>query len=117
MKNIYKLPIIFRKEFNYDKSIVFDEKDFKVKGTKFQIVYFRNNTPVKPHYHLKTTELFYVISGTGYIRINKKMTKCSAGDAVVCKPKDIHAFGGIDNFTIAVFKVNETKGDNYDVEI
>ena len=112
MDNKFKL----RKKFNYLKNIVFDENDFKHKGTKFQIVKFFNNKIVQPHYHKKTTEVFLVINGKGLITINNTINYCRKNDVILCNIYDIHSFKGISNFTIAIFKINEKDGDIYDVE-
>ena len=109
-----------RKEFNYYKQIIMTEEDFRQKGTKFQIVQFRNREQVKQHYHKKTTEVFLVINGEGIININGNMNRCSQFDTVICNPGDIHSFLPLSTnqwFTIAIFKTNEEEGDIYNVEV
>lgn len=45
----------------------------------------------KPHYHEKTEEIYYILSGTGEIRLDDRTERIQARDAVYVPPGAIHA--------------------------
>jgi len=101
--------------FTYLKDIPFNEKDLNCKGTKFQIVKFKPNTSIKPHYHKKTTEIFYIRGGKGILRLNNQEFNCKPDDFFLCEPNDMHEFinNTEEDLTILIFKTNEEKDDIY----
>jgi len=103
----------WKDRYTYVKDIPFDENDLKCKGSKFQIVKFKPNTNIKPHYHKKTIEIFYIKEGEGILKLNKKEFKCKPDDFFLCEPNDIHEFINNTNkdFTILIFKTNEEDND------
>lgn len=103
----------WKKKYTYFKNIVFDEKDLNEKGAKFQIVKFKQNTSIGPHYHKKVHEIFYVRSGNGILKLNDKKFRCKPDDFFLCRPNDLHEFinDTSRDFTILIFKTNEEKGD------
>jgi quercetin dioxygenase-like cupin family protein len=105
-----------RKFFNkvvYKKCIVFNEDDLISKGSKFQIVTFKPESRVKPHYHKKTTEIFYIKEGKGTLKLNGREYNFKKDDIFLCEPKDTHEFVNNTNkdFTVLIFKTNEEKDD------
>ena len=96
------------------KAVPFKEDDFKCKGTKFQIIKFSPHTDVKPHYHKKRTEMFYVIEGEGIIKINGEEYRVNPNDFFLCEVNDLHQFiNDTDtNFIVLVFRTNEPKEDD-----
>ncbi len=110
-KNLAKLD--WKDRFTYVKNIPFDENDMKCKGAKFQIVKFKPNTSIKPHFHKKTVEIFYIKSGNGILKLNKEEFRCKPDDFFLCEPGDIHEFinNTKEDFVILIFKTNEEKED------
>jgi quercetin dioxygenase-like cupin family protein len=107
--------LTWKKRYSYIKNIAFTEKDLQCVGTKFQIVTFLPHTSIKPHYHKKTTEIFYTRSGRGILKLNHQKFLCSPDDFFLCEPGDIHEFINDTNkeFTVLIFKTNEIKKDVY----
>lgn len=101
----------WKDRFTYVKDVPFSEKDLHCAGTKFQIVKFRPHTSIKPHYHKKTYEIFYIRSGTGILNLNNKEFRCRPDDFFLCEPGDIHEFinDRDDDFVILIFKTNEVE--------
>ena len=99
--------------FTYKKNIVFDESDLNQKGAKFQIVKFPENTTIKPHYHKKVTEIFYILSGKGTFSFNGKKTNAKKHDMMLCQPRDVHEISNNakKELVILIFKTNENPRD------
>ncbi len=97
--------------YTYVKNIVFTEKDLLSKGAKFQIVKFKPKTSIKPHYHKLTSEIFYIQSGTGVIKLNSQEFNCSPNDFFLCEQRDIHEFinNTDEDLIILIFKTNEVE--------
>lgn len=115
----YKLEELeFKERFTYLKSIPFTEKDLRRKGSKFQIVIFKPKTRIKPHYHKKTCEIFYILRGSGILKLNEKEFKCSKDRFFLCEPEDVHEFinESEEELVILIFKTNEEKNDIYFLE-
>jgi quercetin dioxygenase-like cupin family protein len=99
----------WKDRYTYVKDIPFNEKDLNCKGAKFQVVKFRPRTSIKPHYHKKTYEIFYVRSGSGMLNLNGQEFRCKPDDFFLCEPGDVHEFinDTDDDFVILIFKTNE----------
>jgi len=104
----------WKDRLTFQKDTPFGEDDFKCEGAKFQIIKFKSHTDVKPHYHKKRTELFYVTKGTGKIIINKESFRVKPDDFFLCEVGDVHQFVNDtnDEFIILVFRTNEPKEDD-----
>lgn len=115
MKHIKPKELVWTKRFTYDKVIIADENTLKSKGSKFQIVNFSPKTNIKPHYHKKTIEIYFIESGTGKIILNGIEYMAETGDIFIIEPGDTHEIinDTNDNFTILIFKTNEEKNDIY----
>ncbi|MFH1221797.1 MAG: cupin domain-containing protein [Candidatus Micrarchaeota archaeon] len=99
--------------FTYVKNVLFNEDDLNCRGAKFQIIKFKPNSGMGPHYHKETTEVFYVKSGNAIIKINGKEIRCKPDDFILCKPGDVHEVINDRNeeFVLLIFKTNENEGD------
>ena len=95
--------------FDHQKTILFDENDFSSPGTKLQVIKFRPNGGIKPHYHRVRTEAFYILAGEGKIMLDGEMMNCVPVDYILCKPGIVHAFTntGQEDFIIEVFRTND----------
>lgn len=115
MKRSSLATLRWTERFTYVKDIPFNEKDLRCKGAKFQIVKFKPHTTIKPHYHKKTSEIFYINNGKGMLKINNKEFRCSANDFFLCEPDDNHEFinDTDEDFVILIFKTNEEDNDIY----
>ncbi|MEK6926600.1 MAG: cupin domain-containing protein [Nanoarchaeota archaeon] len=104
----------WKDRFTYVKNVPFDEKDLNCKGAKFQLIKFKPNTSVKPHYHKKTYEIFFVLEGEGMMKLNNKDFRCKPGDFFLCQPNDIHEVVNdtLMDFVYLVFKTNEVEGED-----
>jgi mannose-6-phosphate isomerase-like protein (cupin superfamily) len=43
-----------------------------------------------PHYHPRTEEIYYLLSGTGRMRIGEELRDVAAGDAIAIPPGQVH---------------------------
>lgn len=103
----------FENRFTYMKSVPFTEKELRCKGSKFQIVVFKPGTNIKPHYHKETCEIFYILKGSGILRLNQQEFLCEKNSFFLCEPTDVHEFvnNGKNELIILIFKTNEKEGD------
>lgn len=110
-RNIGELA--WEQRYTYLKNVPINEKDLNCPGTKFQIIKFKPNSGIGPHYHQQTSEVFYVRNGTGIIKINGKEIRCKPDDFILCKPGDVHEVINDRNeeFVLLIFKTNEKEGD------
>ncbi len=101
----------FKGRFTYLKNVPFDENGLKCPGSKFQIVKFLPGSEIKPHFHRKTYEIFYVRGGNGILSMNGQDFRCKPDDFFLCEPGDSHAFKNDtkEDFIILIFKTNEPK--------
>jgi len=99
----------------YKKKIILDENDLNCKGTLFQIIKINPRTEIKPHFHKKMTEVFFILKGNAIIFIERKNYRLKPGDTLVCHPNEIHGAKNSSNeeFEYIVFKTNVEKGDNF----
>ena len=107
--------IKYMDRFTYLKNIAFDQRDLRCDGAKFQIVKFKPYTDIKPHFHKKTSEIFYIREGCGILGLNGERIKCKKDDFFLCEPFDVHEFinDTDDEFVILIFKTNEIENDIY----
>ncbi len=109
MKSFTLSGLEWKKRFSYLKSVPFDANDLRCHGAKFQVVKFMPNSSIKPHYHRKTCEIFYVQAGVGVIGFNGQKFSVKLGDFFLCEPGDVHEIsnGGNEAFVILIFKTND----------
>lgn len=115
MKKCNLSELNFEERYTYVKNIPFDEDDLKCKGSKFQIVKFKPHTSIKPHYHKKTNEIFYILKGKGILKLNNTKFRCKPDDFFLCESNDVHEFVNDteEEFVILIFKTNEEEGDMF----
>ena len=101
--------LTWKNRFTYVKDVPFNEKQLNCKGSKFQVVKFKPGKSIKPHYHKKTYEIFFIESGNGLLRFNNQEFRCKKGDFYLCEPFDKHEFinDTKEDFVILIFKTNE----------
>jgi mannose-6-phosphate isomerase-like protein (cupin superfamily) len=42
------------------------------------------------HYHVRTEEIYYILSGVGHVRVGEELRDVAAGDAIAIPPGEIH---------------------------
>jgi len=99
----------------YKKKIMLGENDLNCKGTLLQVVKIKPHTKIKPHFHKKMTEVFFILKGKAIIFIESRNYKLKPGDTLVCYPNEVHGAKNDSNeeFEYIVFKTNVEKGDSY----
>ncbi len=104
----------WEKRHCYLKNIVFGAEELNQEGTKFQIVRFASGSKLKPHYHKKVTEIFYVVKGEGVFIFNEQRYKVEPGSIFLCEPRDVHGMenDSTEELVFLIFKTNETDGDS-----
>ncbi len=115
MKNGNLKNLSWKERYTYAKNVPFTEKDLNCPRTKFQIVKFKPHTSIKPHHHEHVTEIFYIQSGRGLLKLNDQEFRCQPDDFFLCEPGDVHEFVNDidDEFVILIFKTNEDEKDIY----
>lgn len=100
MKQAQISELKWKDRFTYKKIVPFD-----LGQAKFQIIKFEPKKEIKPHYHLKTIEVFMVIEGYGILKVNGKDYPLEGDFLYLIEPKDSHAIytKGI-GLTMAIFK-------------
>ena len=113
MKIVRQSDFEFKPRFVYKKHIYFDDKDLG-KGGKLQIIKFPPNTSLRSHFHKKTREVYYAISGNCTVKVNKKPVELEEGDVLLLDRKDSHELiTGSKEFVFLVYKVGEEENDIY----
>lgn len=59
--------------------------------TGFSVATFRPGQTVQSHAHENMVELFYVLSGTGVVQINEKVTSLTTGHFFAVVPGELHS--------------------------
>lgn len=97
------------------RSIVFDEKALSQKGAVFEVVKFPPRTSNKPHFHKKTSEIFYIRKGCGFVNINSAKYAVKQDDILFVSPEQKHQVTNASEqeMTILVFKINGNDNDTY----
>lgn len=67
---------------------------------------------VRPHYHKKTTEIYYILEGEGTIELNGEDVAVRPGSAVMIKPGTFHRGKGRMRLLVICVPPFE-KGDEY----
>ncbi|MDY6788434.1 MAG: cupin domain-containing protein [Candidatus Nanohaloarchaea archaeon] len=98
---------------DYRKKILADEEDLGSEGNLLQVVEVAPGNHVKPHFHEKTTEVFYILQSGGKLVIDGEEIAPEEGEVIVCEPGDVHeVFNDSDQvFRILVFKVGLEEED------
>ena len=113
MKLVKQSDLEFNPRFVYKKHVYFDERELG-KGGKLQIIKFPPNTSLTSHFHKKTREVYYVISGNCTVKVNKKPVEIEEGDVFFLDRNDSHQLITKDKeFVFLVWKVGEEENDIY----
>jgi quercetin dioxygenase-like cupin family protein len=98
-------------KIDYSKRIIFSSSDFLEKGHLLQVVTIPPNTKQRMHYHIKQTEVFYILDGETVIYINDNNYLAKSGDAFICEPMDKHFLWNKSEkeFKLVVFKINKSE--------
>ncbi len=98
---------------SYRKKILADEEDIGSEGNLVQAVEIAPGNHVKPHFHEKTTEVFYILQPGGRMVIDGEEIAPAEGEVIVCEPGDVHeVFNDSDQvFRILVFKADMEEDD------
>lgn len=103
----------WKKRFTYLKNIVFEDKDLRQQGAKFQVVRFLPQAMIGPHAHQKVAEIFFVREGEGKFLFNGKPVIGRKDDMFLCEPGDVHEIinTGAGELVLLIFKTNEDPAD------
>lgn len=98
----------------YKKRILAGEAELG-KGSLVQIVRIGPGNEVKPHYHGRQTEFFYILEGEALLSIAGKEYHAKPGETYITKPHDTHSVKneGTEDFELLVFKSNWREDDSY----
>ena len=68
----------------------------------------------RPHYHKKTTEIYYVLEGEGHLEIDKDTVPLKPGVSVLIPPKSLHRAVGELKFSAFRFlrSIRRTNGSS-----
>ena len=94
---------------DYSKKIIFSLDDFaKYPGNMLQTVTIPPHTTQRKHFHMKQTEVAYIISGNATYFVNDTPHEMTVGDVIVDEPNESHYItnNSDENFVILVFKIN-----------
>ncbi len=114
MRHHSLINLHWKKRFSYVKNSLFEAKDLRQPGTRFQIVKFGPGSKIGPHYHQKACEIFYVRSGNGILKINRKKFLLSPDEIFFIEPGDSHALenNGEEDLILLIFKTNEIPNED-----
>lgn len=97
---------------DYWKQVLAGEDDIG-EGCLMQIVEVEPDNHIKPHYHEKTKEIFYILQPGGKLVIDDEEIEPDKGDVIICEPGDVHEVMNESEkmFVILVFKKDNTEDD------
>lgn len=75
---------------NYKKEVLLKDIDLISSTALSQLISISPKTNVKNHFHKKSTEIFYFLSGMVVFNINNQETICNPGDLLVCEQNEMH---------------------------
>ena len=98
----------------YVKAQLVTADTLRVPGTLVQVLKVQPKQVIPPHYHEHSTEVFYVLSGSGTMTIAGETVAMHPGDTVVCEPRELHAAenSSTEEWEYVVFKTNWKDGDS-----
>lgn len=96
----------------YAKKILIDKISGRIKS--IQINKFPSKAHIPPHYHKKTTELFYILQGNATMKVGKKVYKAKPGMIILNPAGSVHELkNGPKETRLLTFKINSREGDLY----
>ena len=75
----------------YSKRILLDKINLLSNNALVQIIRIKPHDVVADHFHKRTTEIFYGLSGSGTFIINGNEIIFAKGDLLICEQGEIHA--------------------------
>lgn len=75
-----------------------DEKDLD----EGNMSYFETSETTEAHYHEKITEMYFVVSGEGKIKLNEDEKRLEKGTFVIIYPETVHKIIPIENSTLKI---------------
>ena len=90
MKYITKEQAELREGKGYSKLVFAENVDMESSKSLVQMIIMGPNTRVESHYHEKTTEIFYFLSGSGRFVIDGTTFEPETGSVLICEPNEKH---------------------------
>ncbi len=75
-----------------------DEADFK----EGNMSYFETGKATEAHYHKKITEMYFILSGEGKIKLDDKEEKVEKGTFVIIYPETVHKILPAENSNLKI---------------
>jgi len=75
---------------NYSKLVFAENINMYSDKSLVQMIIIEPKTDVASHYHEKTTEIFYFLSGVGTFIVDGKSIICEPGSILICEPGEKH---------------------------
>ena len=91
MKFITKEQAELRHGENYSKLVFAENINMCSDKSLVQMIIVEPKMSVASHYHKKTTEIFYFLSGIGSFNVDGKSVVCPVGSVLVCEPGEKHS--------------------------
>lgn len=67
-----------------------------------------------PHYHKETEEIYYILSGSGEVRVGDASWEVSEGDSIAIPPESIHTVENVGEEVIYLLAINSPPYDSDD---
>jgi quercetin dioxygenase-like cupin family protein len=99
----------------YSKQVLLKGLDMVERLALVQFIIIEPHQHAALHFHKKTMEVFYMLEGEGFIKINGQEFHVSPGDTMVCEPGDKHEVKNNSDqvWRYIVFKTFIKGSDNY----
>jgi quercetin dioxygenase-like cupin family protein len=99
----------------YSKLIFARNIDMQSDKAIAQMIIMEPHTEVPPHYHKKTTELFYFLSGAGKFIIDGQVFEPKIGSILICELNEKHSTINENDvpWNYMAFKTYQDDGDSY----
>lgn len=97
----------------YDKEVLVEKVDLLSNNALVQYIIMKPHSKVVPHYHEKTTEIFYFLEGEGEFNIEGEVVKPKTGDVLVCEVGETHSTDNNSDsqWKYLAFKTHNDKND------
>jgi len=99
----------------YYRKILARGKDLRSDNNLVQMIAVPSGSRVEPHYHKKTSEFIYVVTGEAQMYVNEEIHEMTPGRHIILHPGDVHAVVNDHNeaFVVLVVKINMAENDSY----
>ena len=114
MKYISKEQAELKHGDNYSKLVFVENVEMYSDKSLVQMIIIEPKTDVASHYHKKTTEIFYFLSGKVTFIVDEQSIVCEPGSVLVCEPNEKHAVKNGDDEVCKylAFKTYQEGGDS-----